>query len=173
MNTKDEERNLHWYLVQCKPRDSFRAAMHLQNQGYSTFHPTHLVRKRVAGKASIVTEAMFPHYVFVRLHEDVNWSSIRSTRGVTKVVSFNGWPCKVEDAIVHGLRYQCALLNGEVPDTLYMPGEKVTIVDGCFKDLQAVVTANKGDERVVLLLNLLNRPQLLEMSVDAVSACAD
>lgn len=163
----------HWYLVQCKPRDSFRAALHMQNQGFNTFHPTHPVKKRHAGKVTVVTEALFPHYVFVRLPEDVNWSSIRSTRGVNKVVSFDGWPCKVEDAIVHGLRYQCALLNNEVPELLYSPGEKVTIVDGCFKDLQAVVTATKGDERVVLLLNLLNRPQLLEMSVDDVAACAD
>lgn len=173
METKDETQDFNWYLVQCKPRDSFRAAMHLQNQGYSTFHPTHPVRKKVNGKFRIVIDALFPHYVFVRLHESVNWSAIRSTRGVTRVVSFNGCPSKVEDVIVHGLRYQCALLNGEVPESLYLPGEKVTIVDGCFKDLQAVVTATKGDERVVLLLNLLNRPQLLEMSVDDVAACAD
>jgi transcriptional antiterminator RfaH len=40
----------HWYLVQCKPRESFRAEEHLNNQGFETFHPTHLVHTRVAGR---------------------------------------------------------------------------------------------------------------------------
>lgn len=159
-----------WYLLQCKPRDGFRADEHLQNQGFSTFHPTHPVRKTQRGKPVVLIESLFPYYVFVRLHKDVNWVTIRSTRGVARIISFNGHPTPVADAIVHGLRFQCAILNNEVPDLMFKPGETVTIIDGCFKDLKAVVSATKGDERVVLLLNMLNRPQYVEVPVQAVAA---
>jgi transcriptional antiterminator RfaH len=161
-----------WYLVQCKPREGFRAAEHLQNQSYTCFHPTYLVKRKVAGRVQSVEASLFPHYLFIYLSSSDNWSSIRSTRGVNKIVHFNGIPASLDDRVVEELQRQCARLRGEAPISLYKVGDRVLVTDGCFKELEAIVTATDADERVTLLLNLLNRPQHIELSVNSVVGLA-
>ena len=159
-----------WYLVQCKPRESFRAEMHLNNQNYTCFHPTYPVKRKISGRIQPVTVPLFPHYLFVLLNDDDKWSAIRSTRGVSKIVYFNGVPASLDHHLIEGLQRHCAILNGCAPEPMYKIGDRVVITDGCFKELEAIVCATKGEERVVLLLNLLNRPQQLELSVSAVAS---
>lgn len=157
-----------WYLVQCKPRESFRAEQHLINQNYTCFHPTYPVKRKIAGRVQMVTAPLFPHYLFIQLNDTDNWSSIRSTRGVSKIVHFNGIPASLDDHLVESLKRHCARLNGQAAEPIYKVGDKVIVTEGCFKELEAIVTATNGEERVILLLNLFNRPQHVELSVSAV-----
>ncbi|MDQ2078312.1 transcription/translation regulatory transformer protein RfaH [Marinimicrobium sp. ABcell2] len=159
-----------WYLVQCKAREAFRAQEHLANQGFECFLPTHPVKRTQRQKTRWVTEPLFPHYLFIRLTDASNWGVIRSTRGVAKVVSFNGQPRPVADSLVAALQHHCALLNGEEPAPLFKTGEKVVITEGCFRELEAVVQATKGEERVVLLLTLLNRQQQIEVPISTIAS---
>jgi transcriptional antiterminator RfaH len=115
---------------------------------------------------------LFPHYLFLLLSDNDNWSAIRSTRGVSRLVSFNGLPASLPHAIIEQLQIHCEKLHGGTPAPIYQVGQRVLITDGCFKELEAIVTANNGDERVVLLLNLFSRQQEVELSVSAVEACA-
>ena len=163
-------KNAYWYLVQCKAREAFRAHEHLTNQQFECFLPTHSVKRTRRQTTHWVTEPLFPHYLFIHLSETSNWGVIRSTRGVAKVVAFNGRPCPVADPLVAALQHQCAIRNGEQPPPLYQPGERVLITEGCFKDLEAVVQATKGEERVVLLLTLLNREQPIEVPINAIAS---
>jgi transcriptional antiterminator RfaH len=159
-----------WYLVQCKPQGAARAECNLHNQQFECFLPTHRVQRKRVGKLRWVNEPLFPHYLFIRLGDDSNWRSIRSTRGVARIVGFNGRPSPVPDELVSGLQKHCASRNLEAPPPPYHPGDTVVINDGCFKDLQAIVQATKGEERVVLLLNLLNRVHTIELPMVAISS---
>ncbi len=161
-----------WYLVQCKPREGFRAEAHLQNQHYECFHPTTLVKRKIAGQVRSVMASLFPYYLFVRLNDAQSWSTIRSTRGVSRLVHFNGIPARIDDALVDGLQYHCSNLQGLIPAPIHHIGDKVQIKDGIFSTLEAMVTAVDGDERVTLLLNFLNRPQYIDLSVHSVMSIA-
>lgn len=161
-----------WYLVQCKPRESFRATVHLENQGYTCFHPTYYVKRKRAGSISLVFEPLFPHYLFVQLSLSDNWSSIRSTRGVSRLVYFDGVPAKLDSFMIEALQRQCAKLNGEPVQSLYQVGDCVRITDGCFKAIEAVVSAVSGDERVCLLLNLFNRQQYVDLPTEVLEKVA-
>lgn len=158
-----------WYLVQCKPRDTFRAEQHLVNQGFECFHPTRPAKRKRRDRLVWVIEALFPHYLFIQLDDESNWGVISSTRGVANIVKFNGLPVPVPEEIIFGLKKHCAILHGTDPEPLFKPGERVVITEGCFKQLEAVVQAVKGDERVVLLLNLLHQPQRIELPLTAIS----
>ncbi len=158
-----------WYLVQCKPGESFRAVEHLENQKYICFHPTYPVKRQLRGRIKTQIEVLFPHYLFIQLTKADNWVPIRSTRGVNSIVRFNGIPATLEDHLVEGLRQQCAKLNGIEATPLYNVGDRVLITDTCFKELEAIVTATSGDERVTLLFNLCNRPQQMELPACAVA----
>ena len=156
-----------WYLVQCKPRESFRAEIHLRNQGYTCFHPTYPVKKKVAGTVQTVISPLFPCYLFVLLSAHDQWSTIRSTRGVNRLVSFNGMPARVAHSIIAGLQYHCEKLNQNEAEPLLKQGDRVVITEGCFKELEAIVMATKGEDRVILLLNLFNRQQVLDMPIES------
>lgn len=162
--------DVHWYLVQCKARESFRAETHLKAQGFECFHPTHQIKKKNRGSIQIVLEPLFPFYLFVSLGKMAGWSSVRSTRGVKNIVTFNHMPAIVPQSIIDGLRYQCQKINSEIPAPLFKRGQRVIIQDGCFKNLEAIVAASCGEERVILLLNLLNREQTIEFPVDILTA---
>lgn len=157
-----------WYLVQCKPRESARAQEHLSGQHFECFLPTHQVKRTRRGRTYWVTEPLFPHYLFIHLSHLSNWSIIRSTRGVNKVVEFNGKPAVVADAIVKAIRHHCAIAAGAEPEPLYKAGESVIITEGCFRELEAIVKTAKTDERIILLLNILNRQQEIELPANAI-----
>lgn len=167
MNMKQNPKT--WYLVQCKPREAFRAQEHLSNQQFECFLPTHAVKRKRGNSTKWVSEPLFPHYLFLRLSSECNWGTIRSTRGVSKIVDFNGKPATVADYIVQGLQNHCAVVEGAEPASLYQEGEKVLITEGCFRDLEAIVKATKGDERVILLLNILNRQSQIEVPIGTIA----
>lgn len=155
-----------WYVIQCKGGESFRAADHLANQGYDVFHPVLEVQKKRRGKLEWVSEPLFPYYLFIRLDRLVsNWRPIRSTRGVLKLVGFGDMPVAVDDALVATLREHGSDRQDATANLYFRAGEAVEITEGPFKDLQAVFATHKGQERAIVLLDLLHRQQRLEMPV--------
>lgn len=163
--TQAERANPCWYVIQCKGGESFRAAEHLTNQGYEVFHPVLNAKRKRQGKLTLVTEPLFPYYLFIRLDQTVsNWRPIRSTRGVLRLLTFGNTPIAVPNALVDTLRAQPHHQEGS--HSYFCAGEKVTITDGPFKDLEAVFKRCKGEERAIVLLNVLQRPQDVEISVD-------
>lgn len=104
-------------------------------------------------------EALFPGYLFIRLdciHD--NWYPIRSTRGVSRVVSFGGQPTPVRDELIEQLRQRLAQ-----PQTMaaapFSPANGSRSARGSFSDIEAIFVSSDGEERSVILLNLLQREQ--------------
>lgn len=157
-----------WYVIQCKGGESFRAADNLTNQGYEVFHPVLNAQRKRQGKLVTVAEPLFPYYLFIRLDQVASdWRPIRSTRGVLRLLTFGNRPVAVPEPLVETLRAQPHHQEGS--HTYFSAGEKVTITDGPFKDLEAIFTRCKGEERAIVLLNVLNRPQHLEVPLETLS----
>lgn len=154
-----------WYVIQCKAKESFRAAENLQNQGFDIFHPFIQVEKVRQNKLTLVNEPLFPYYLFIHLNDvSDNWGPIRSTRGVLKMVSFGMKPIEVQDELIQQLKQRIQ----PNPENYLKAGDQVVIEDGPFKGLKAIFKSKKGEERVILLLNLLQKQQQLEMPITAV-----
>lgn len=155
-----------WYVIQCKGGESFRAAEHLTNQGYEVFHPVLKIKRKRQGKLVTVTEPLFPYYLFIHLDQVVSdWRPIRSTRGVLRLLTFGNKPIATPNALIDALRAQPH--DKDDIHTYFSAGEKVTITDGPFKDLEAIFTGCKGEERAIVLLNVLNQPQHLELPIES------
>ena len=103
---------MHWYAIHSKPRQEERALENLERQGFETWLPMLTVEKVRRGKLAKVVEPMFSRYLFIRLDtEQTNWSPIRSTLGVSKLVSFGNRPAVIEDALIQALRQLPELLD--------------------------------------------------------------
>ena len=152
---------MNWYLLQCKPNQVNRARENLGNQGFDTYCPEHKVKRLLRRQLSIKSEPVFPGYLFIQLDAHSNWQALRATRGVSRIVSFNGMPYPVSDTLISALQQH----YGEhiTPAPLYQAGDKVRITDGCFKDIEAIVKAVTSDERIIVLMNILHSEQALAM----------
>jgi transcriptional antiterminator RfaH len=103
----------------------------------------------------LVDEALFPGYLFLRMDLSHSWYPIRSTRGVSRIVSFGSLPCPVPDALIEQIQQR---LRVPVPASPFVQGERVLVKTGN-SDLQAIFLSNDGEERAVILLNLMQRQQ--------------
>ena len=139
-----------WYLIHCKPREDERE-----------------MERRRAGRKCTVAEPLFPRYLFILLDSvNDNWYPIRSTRGVNQIVRFNEHPLPVRNEIIDGIRRRLA--GGGLKEPYLKPGERVQITEGAFSQLEAIFLANDGDQRVVLLLNIMQTDQKVSFPVDFV-----
>lgn len=157
---------LRWYLIHCKPREDERALEHLERQGFECFRPARRVERRRNGRKCTVADPLFPNYLFIRLdrvHD--NWAPIRSTRGVMHIVRFNEFPLPIPDAIIESIRLRLA---ADAVEPYLKPGERVRITEGAFSQFEAIFVANDGQDRVVLLLNILQRNQELSFPLETV-----
>ena len=154
-------------MVQCKPREDARALENLERQGFVCYLPALNVEKIKNGRKIKVEESLFPCYLFIHLDEvNDNWHPIRSSRGVLQLVRFNDYPVPLGDEIVEGIRKRLAI---EQPCIRYLqPGETVRITEGAFAHLDAVFVAPDGEERVVLLMNILQREQTVSFPLASV-----
>lgn len=146
-----------WYLLRTKPRQETIAAEHLERQHFQVCLPLYRCSRRKKGSWTEVREPMFPGYLFVHLDlERQNCAPIRSTRGVSDFVRFGAEPKPVPNAIVETLlRSDTGAADSVEP--LFKPGDPVAIVSGGFAGLKAIFQAEKGSDRVILLLDLLGR----------------
>lgn len=156
MNPQMDLPDVAWYLVQCKSRQDGRAWEHLLRQGFDCFCPTMSCETIKGGRIKRLTQPMFPGYLFIHLHAQDNWTALRSTRGVSRIVSFSGQPCRVPDDIIGHLMQRCAIAT-EL--TALNPGDKVQVKVGPYAEMDAIFLAMDGEERVMLLLKILNREQ--------------
>lgn len=151
-----------WYVLQCKPNQVRRAQDHLDNQGFATWCPSHNVKRIVRRQATLCEEVVFPGYLFIALDpQHTNWRALNSTRGVARVVSFNGAPFPVPDYLMAELHRQYEFRHEPAP--LFNAGERVRITEGCFRDIEAIIKAVTADDRVIVLLRLLNNEHALTL----------
>ncbi|MEB0029057.1 transcription/translation regulatory transformer protein RfaH [Pseudomonas sp. MH9.2] len=155
-----------WYLIQCKASQDERAEINLTRQGYICFRPKHSRERVTRGLRKDVRESLFPSYMFIQLGSYDNWGPLRSTRGVSRIVSFGGKPLAVRDALIARLHERDSEATVQADFTY---GETVRISDGPFAELEAIFLAMDGDERVVLLMNVLQREQRVCLPLTVVS----
>jgi transcriptional antiterminator RfaH len=163
----------HWHLLMTKPREDERAEQHLLNQGYEIFRPLLKRYSIKGGKQVPVTEPLFPRYIFINLDDVLsNWSKLRSTRGVAKLVKFTDMPAIVPQVLIDGLKCKCGdsgiLDTTEEKPFVYSGGDSVEVITGSFKGTQAIIKEQKGEDRVLLLLSLLGKEQTVEIPISQV-----
>jgi transcriptional antiterminator RfaH len=165
------DEGLSWYLIHCKPREERRALENLERQHFECFFPVRSRERRREGKLYKATDPLFPGYLFIHLNRlQDNWYPIRSTRGVNGIVRFSEYPLPVRDDLIEGIKIR--LSDSPVQEPYLRPGDNVRITEGAFSQLEAIFLSNDGDQRVILLLNILQSEQALSFPLTSVRKVA-
>ena len=143
-----------WYAVHSRPKQEIRAFENLQNQGFEAWLPMMSLEKLRRGRLVEVSEPMFSRYLFIRLDtEHTNWAPIRSTMGVSRLVSFGNRPAPIADNLIQALRQ----MPDRPPERLLQAGQAVRMIDGPLKGLEAVYQHADGELRAMVLVDLMSK----------------
>jgi transcriptional antiterminator RfaH len=156
---------LHWYAIHTKPKQELRALENLCSQNYGCYLPMISVQRVIRGKTIIRQEPLFSRYLFIELdatQSGKSWAPIRSTLGVSRLVTFGTEPAIVSASLIDMLRQKTEADFSE-PIPLYQPGEHVTIIDGPFVGLDAIFQMSDGEARAMVLIELLSKPTKLRL----------
>ncbi len=157
---------MHWYVVHTKPRQEARALLNLEQQGYECYLPLLAAEKLHQGVLTVVNEPLFPRYLFIRLDAEASgkgWGPIRSTKGVSRLVSFGAEPAKIDAQLIEALRAQDEAATRQTRK-LFTPGERLLVTQGPFAGLEAVYQMNDGESRVMVLIELLSKTAPLKIA---------
>ncbi|SDH61860.1 transcription/translation regulatory transformer protein RfaH [Propionivibrio dicarboxylicus] len=151
---------MHWYLVHTKPKQEKCALENLVRQGYQCYLPTLPCEKICRGALALSEEPLFPRYLFIHLGLDdsaKSWGPIRSTKGVSRLVSFGTSPAKVHDTLIDHLKAHEADVH-TTPARIFSPGERVCLTEVPFAGIEGIYQMADGERRVMVLIELMSRP---------------
>jgi transcriptional antiterminator RfaH len=162
-----------WYVVQTQPNAESKAVVHLDRQGFLTYLPKYLKRRRHARRVDIVAAPLFPRYLFVAIDMTATrWRSIYSTVGVSRMVCNGDLPTPIPNQIVTTLRARedaSGLVRLE-HQLSFRAGDKIRVLDGVFADCFALYEGMKDSDRVAILLDLLGRKVRVMVNAESVAA---
>jgi len=158
-----------WYLIFCKPHQELTAERNLMAQGYQIYLPRATQERRRAGRWIETIEPLFPRYLFINLSSSTDlWSPIRSTRGVASLVRFGDEPARVPDGLVETLigRENASGLH-QIEDKKMKVGDVVRVRTGAMIGYEGIFLARNSRDRVVVLLNIVEKNVRVSMAPDA------
>ena len=155
-----------WYLLSCKPHKDEVAEQQLINQDYEIYRPLAQRLRKRRGKMVKVVESLFPRYMFICLDRLAdNWAPIRSTIGVNKIIAFGDEPAVVDHNLIAALRAEESVLGEKAIDLdRFHRDDNVIITDGPFKGLNGRFLSYDGEERAMVLLEIMHTPTKLAIS---------
>jgi transcriptional antiterminator RfaH len=162
-----------WYVVQSQPNAEHKAIAHLQRQGFATYLPRYLKRRRHARRVEIVPAPLFPRYLFVSIDLTAQrWRSIFSTVGVSRIICNGELPTPVPHEVIGSLRMREDASGFVRMDRLpkFQAGDKIRLLDGAFADCLGLYEGMKDRDRIAILLDLLGRK--VRVTVTAVNIAA-
>ena len=162
-----------WYVVQTQPNAESKAVIHLGRQGFATYLPRHLKRRRHARRVDVVAAPLFPRYLFVEIDMAIQrWRSICSTVGVSRLISAGDVPTPVPDHVVAILKGR-EDANGFIQlerQPQFRVGDKIRVREGIFSDCLGLYDGMPDRDRVAVLLDLLGRKVRVLLDAEAVVA---
>ena len=162
-----------WYVVQSQPNAELKAMEHLNRQGFATYLPRYVKRRRHARRVEHVPAPLFPRYLFVGIDMATQrWRSIFSTVGVSRLICGGDAPQAVPDRIVDALRAredEAGLVRLDLRPS-FRSGDKICVLDGALAGCFGLYEGMKDSERVAVLLDLLGRKVRVIVDAEKIEA---
>jgi len=158
-----------WIAINTHPHRESIALKHLERQNFETYCPVMRKRRSHARRVDWVLRPLFPNYLFVKANWGARrWRPILSTHGVRAIVRSGDEPSFIAQEFIASLKTRevdGAIVRPPVP---YQLGQKVEIAEAAFAGLVATIIEMDEKDRIVVLLELMNRSTRVILKRDAV-----
>lgn len=166
-----DDRGISWFLAQLKPNCANIADKNLKRQGFDTFLPLEETTRQYNGKFVTTRQPLFPGYIFVAF--DIThglWRTVRSTYGITRLVSFGDEPAPVPPDLVAQMMLNCDAGGKMLSTDILKPGDQVTLTKGPFANFIAEVVKIEPDRRVWVLMEIMGAKTKVAVPADQLRA---
>ena len=147
-------------MAQTHPHCEIKASVHLGRQGFATYLPRYLKRRRHARRVEQTAAPLFPRYLFVSIDlATQRWLSIDSTIGVNRLICNGDVPTPVPQPVIDAIRRR-EDGNGFVQlirRPQFAPGDKIRVIEGALYGCCGLYEGMSSHERIAVLLDLLGR----------------
>ncbi len=162
--TNEPDQSCCWYCVLTKPHEEKLSLTHLLRQNFDVYLPYIKCKRLYRRKLQWVVTPMFPRYLFLNLKDLECMPKIRSTRGVSSLVSFGNKPAQVPTEVIDEIRSRCEYDVYTVNQLDLNAGDKVEILTGPYQGMKAIFDRNSSaEERVVVLLEIMSTVAKVEV----------
>lgn len=162
-----------WFVVQTQTHAETKASQHLVRQGFDTYLPRYLKRRRHARKVDTVATPLFPRYLFVAVDmRSQRWRSIQSTVGVSRLVTNGGEPLAMVEGVIDALRRRedaSGFIQFDLAPS-FSAGDRIRVTAGAFADAFGLFEGCGDRARVAILLDLLGQKVRVMLDMELVVA---
>lgn len=144
-----------WHVIHTKPKQEHYAAENLSRQGFNCFLPTISAGQTARDAVNTFEEPLFSRYFFAQLGEDQSFSLIRSTKGVSRVVTIDGLPVTVSEQWIVALK--AGALEKDCATERFNGSEKPQLLNSISTDVEEIYQFPDGERRALMLIELLSR----------------
>ncbi len=156
-----------WYVAQAKPNAAHIAARNLVRQGFEVFLPLERYTCRRGRHLLPGLRPYFAGYFFVGFDPgNAPWRAIRSTSGVSRLVSFGSLPTPVDADLVSKLMQSCDEEGVMRPHLGAVTGDRVLIAEGPLAGLIGQFDAMAPQDRAWLLLEVMGKATRVSVPID-------
>ncbi|HWX54288.1 MAG TPA: UpxY family transcription antiterminator [Verrucomicrobiae bacterium] len=154
----------HWYAIYTCPRHEKRVAEHLAGRAVEFFLPQYETVSRRKDRRVRLSLPLFPGYLFVRILLEERLRVLEAP-GVVRLVGSNGHPAELPEEDLEKLRNGLSGSLRAEPHPFLAAGRRVQIVRGPLEGLAGILLRRKGQFRVVLSLDLIQRSICVDVDV--------
>jgi len=148
-----------WAIAISQPGLEAKAKINAERQGFHVWYPRLKTIKRFAGKRWEYIQPLFPRYIFVQVQSA--WRSLSSTVGISSVImsqrNDEPIPALLANNVMEDIKARCdaqGFYNIPIPPK-FKSGQKVKVVAGPFYGFTGSFHELRGEDRALVLLNLL------------------
>lgn len=156
MLTSRGSSTLDWFALKVRAKSEALVGGCLENKGYPVFLPSYFECRKYSDRIAKVSAALFPGYLFCQL-DPSRRLPVLTTPGVERIVGFGGVPHPVPDSELEAVRRVLEAGSQAIPWPYLATGHRVRIEYGALQGVEGLVVRIRGEERLVLSVNLLQR----------------
>jgi transcriptional antiterminator RfaH len=163
IKSSDPWSDISWFAIQAKPRRESFASLNVSALNLEVLLPRVKVDRLVRGTAKEGAKPLFPGYFFARFCPKEAFETVKTIRGVLRVVTSGRFPIPVHNDIIREIQgriQQDGLIR--IRPRVLSPGTLVTIQSGPFEGMMGRVERELDDrKRVTIFLETLFQARVL------------
>ncbi len=154
-----------WFALYTKPRCEFKAAGQLDQINVSYYLPTIVKHKRWSDRNKKIEAPLISGYVFIFADESERIRSLELS-SIVRCVFDQGKPARIPEWQIDSIRNLLKSKADVIVKEGLVPGARVKIKDGPFKDVIGVVTGQDTERSLVISIHLLKRSIVAHLPPD-------
>jgi transcription antitermination factor NusG len=158
---------LPWYALQVRTRHERLVSDLLTEKGYETFLPFSRTTRQWSDRRKKVSTPLFPGYLFCRFNAKER-SPIINTPGMIQIVGYSHMPVPMDEKEIEAIQTVVDSGLPIAPCSSVDVGDTVVIKAGPLAGLEGILTEFRGNHRLILSIQLLQRSIAVEVNPDIV-----